>query len=64
MTVFEDNSGGLKAGDLQTFGVQFHSEGEAMRFWRTWHRRPFPGLAENASPSDQQSLLLHVELTW
>lgn len=48
----------------ESFGIKFHSEGEAMRFWRTWHRRPCPLLAEQTSSPDADAPCLHVELTW
>lgn len=62
--VFEENSRFSQLEGLQNFIVRFHSEEEAMKFWRTWHRKPFRDLAENATGSDCHSPLLHVELAW
>ncbi len=46
------------------FGITFRTEAEAIRFWRAWHRRPFPGLSEDSSTPDPHASLLHVDLTW
>ena len=62
--VFEENSGLGQMEGLQNFVVKFCSEEEAMRFWRTWHRLPFPDLAGYVSWPDHQPPLLHVELAW
>jgi hypothetical protein len=54
----------------QLFGVRFITEGEAMRFWRTWHLRRLPlpllGLPGHVDmdPGDARAPLLHLELTW
>ncbi|KAF7508795.1 hypothetical protein GJ744_008672 [Endocarpon pusillum] len=49
---------------LQIFGIKFRSEGEALRFWATWHRRPFLFLTEDASEPRHNAPLLHVETVW
>lgn len=62
--VFQEVVGGSAILNGDIFGVRFTSEGEGMRFWRTWHRMPFPGLSGDEDMSDLRAPLLHVELTW
>jgi hypothetical protein len=62
--IFEEPSSLRRTDGLQNFGVKFGSEGEAMRFWRTWHRMPFPCPAQDVSTPDYDIPLLHVELAW
>ena len=42
--------------------LRFLSEDDALLFWRTWHRRPFP--SSPAPPSGCKQCLLHVEPLW
>ena len=60
--VCEGSTGWQETEKSHNFGIRFESESEAMRFWRTWHRRPIPHL--DACTSDYHALCLHVELTW
>lgn len=59
----EKSHGGHEWEKVKNFSVKFHSEAEAMRFWKTWHRRPFPCAAEDESTPDHYAPLLHVEIT-
>ncbi len=58
--------GGFPQGNkgLQMFGIEFRSQGEALKFWRKWHRRPFPFPISEASASDYDAPLLQVETLW
>lgn len=62
MAVSEEGGGGHEAEGVKNFIVKFRSEGEAMRFWRTWHRRPCPHLANDVSTPRHQAPLLRVEI--
>lgn len=48
---------------IQNLVVTFSNESEAVKFWRTWHRRPFPTTADGAGPG-HGAPLLNVELMW
>ena len=61
--VAEESGSGDEWERVKNFSVKFDSEAEAMRFWRTWHRRPFPYPAEDVSTPDHYAPLLHVEIT-
>ena len=62
--VFEETSKLRLAEGQQNFIVKFGGEGEAMRFWRTWHRMPLPLLPDDVFMRDRDGPLLHVELAW
>lgn len=64
MAVHEENDHSHTLEESQIFSVKFCGESEAMRFWRTWHRMPFPRLAKDTSAPEHQAPLLHVEPTW
>jgi hypothetical protein len=60
--IFEEIATLRSPGTLQDFVIKFRSESEAMRFWRTWHKRPIPGAEGNAAGLDLQEFLFQVEL--
>lgn len=62
--VLEETSEMRQIGALQNFIVKFGSEGEAMRFWRTWHRMPFPLPPNDGVMPGVDDPLVHVELAW
>jgi hypothetical protein len=64
VAVFEETKGWRSTEESQTFSIKFRSEGEAMRFWRTWHRQPLSRRAEDALMPGHHAPCLYVELTW
>lgn len=62
--VTEESTDWHEAHKVQDFSIKFRSESEAKRFWRIWHRRPFPCRTENAAVPDPDAPTIHVELTW
>jgi hypothetical protein len=51
----------LHASPHRNWVIRFRAEEDAILFWRTWHRRPFP---ESLSRSPGEERLLHVETLW
>ena len=51
----------LSATDHKNWVIRFVAEQEALLFWRTWHRMPFP---QSLSQSPGEKRLLHVDPLW
>ena len=51
----------LSATDQKNWVIRFITKQDALLFWRTWHRRPFP---ESLSQLAGEERLLHVDPLW
>ena len=59
--ISKEDAAFLYATDHKNWVIRFVTEQEALLFWRTWHRRPFP---ESPSQLSGEKRLLHVDPLW
>jgi hypothetical protein len=59
--ISKEDAAFLYATDRKNWVIRFVTEQEALLFWRTWHRRPFP---ESLSQLSGEKRLLHVDPLW
>lgn len=59
--ISKEDAAFLSATDQKNWVIRFITKQDALLFWRTWHRRPFP---ESLSQLPGEERLLHVDPLW